>query len=257
MQAHIDPDLRLALQRGLIGWYVANGRDLPWRQTTDPYAILVSEILLQQTQVATVLPVYQAVLERWPTFADLAAAPLEEVKTVTDPLGYHIRGEWLHRIATIAPAELGGRLPDTLDGLLALPGIGRYTAGAILSFAFQQDAPIVDTNVDRLLTRLFDLHAGRPTPTVREKRLWALAAALIPPGHGYLLNQALMDFGAQVCPPYKPLCLLCPLRPHCQWWNPRPGGGVSYTEDSSTKDTKEQEGTVHSASAGADGLPNT
>src|SRR5437899_505455 len=131
MHAQMDPDLRLALQRGLIGWYVATGRDLPWRRTTDPYAVLVSEILLQQTQVATVIPVYEALLARWPSFAALAAAPLDEVKAVTDPLGYHVRGAWLHRIAGIVTHELGGRLPDTLAGLLALPGIGRYTAGAV------------------------------------------------------------------------------------------------------------------------------
>jgi A/G-specific adenine glycosylase len=142
-----------------------------------------------------------------------------------------VRGEWLHRIATLVTIELGGQLPDTLDGLLALPGIGRYTAGAILSFAFQQDAPIVDTNVHRLLGRLFDLHAGRPPQALLEKRLWALAAALIPPGHGYLFNQALMDFGAQVCVPIKPMCLLCPLRPHCQQWTPLPEGGVTYIEE--------------------------
>lgn len=231
MRADIDPDLRLALQRGLISWYVATGRDLPWRRTTDPYAILVSEILLQQTQVATALPVYEVVLARWPTFAALAAAPLEAVKEVTDPLGYHVRGEWLHRIATIVTTERDGRLPDTLEGLLALPGIGRYTAGAILSFAFQQDAPIVDTNVHRLIGRLFDLHAARPAPATLEKQLWALAAALIPPGHGYLFNQALMDFGAQVCTPFKPVCLFCPLRAHCQWWTPRADGGVRFVAE--------------------------
>jgi A/G-specific adenine glycosylase len=231
LRARIDPDLLRAIQGGLLSWYVAHGRDLPWRSTQDPYAILVSEILLQQTQVVSARPVYEEVLRRWPTFAALAAAPLDEVKAVTDPLGYHVRGEWLHRIATIVTTELGGRLPDTLDGLLALPGIGRYTAGAILSFAFQQDAPIVDTNVHRLLGRLFDLHAGRPPQTLLEKRLWALAAALIPPGHGYLFNQALMDFGAQVCVPIKPMCLLCPLRPHCQQWNPVPEGGVTYIEE--------------------------
>jgi A/G-specific adenine glycosylase len=228
MRALIDPDLRLALQRGLLGWYIANGRDLPWRRTTDPYAVLVSEILLQQTQVATVLPVYEAFLARWPSFAALAAAPLDEVKAITDPLGYHVRGEWLHRIAGIVTEKLDGQLPDTLEGLLALPGIGRYTAGAVLSFAFQKDAPIVDTNVDRLVGRLFDLHAGRPPANLRQKRLWALAEALIPEGHGYLFNQALMDFGAQICTAYNPTCLFCPLRAHCQWWNPRPEGGVTY-----------------------------
>src|SRR5215212_9880160 len=162
LRAVIDPDLLRNLQQGLISWYIAHGRDLPWRRTQDPYAVLVSEILLQQTQVVSALPVYEEVLQRWPTFAALAAAPVDEVKAVTDPLGYHIRGEWLHRIATLVVTELDGQLPDTLEGLLALPGIGRYTAGAILSFAFQQDAPIVDTNVHRLLGRLFDLHTGRP-----------------------------------------------------------------------------------------------
>src|SRR4051794_40449710 len=110
LRAVIDPDLLRGLQQGLISWYIAQGRDLPWRKTQDPYAILVSEILLQQTQVATALPVYAEVLRRWPTFAALAAAPLDEVKAVTDPLGYHIRGEWLHRIAGIVTEELDGRL---------------------------------------------------------------------------------------------------------------------------------------------------
>ena len=230
MRAEIEPALRRALQQGLLAWYVAHHRDLPWRKTQDPYAILVSEILLQQTQVASVLPVYEDVLRRWPTFAALAAAPLDEVRAVTDPLGYHVRGEWLHHIAAIVVTELGGRLPDTLEGLLALPGIGRYTAGAILSFAFQQDAPIVDTNVHRLLARLFDLHRGRPSAALLDKHLWALAEALIPPGHGYLFNQALMDFGAQVCTPFRPMCLFCPLRAHCQVWNPLPDGGVRYID---------------------------
>src|SRR5215203_2341672 len=115
LRAHIDPGLLRGIQQGLLSWYVAHGRDLPWRKTQDPYAILVSEILLQQTQVATALPVYEEVLRRWPTFAALAAAPVEEVKAVTDPLGYHIRGEWLHRIAGIVTHELDGRLPDTLE----------------------------------------------------------------------------------------------------------------------------------------------
>src|SRR5689334_5439448 len=106
-RAVIDPDLLRSLQQGLISWYIAHGRDLPWRRTQDPYAILVSEILLQQTQVVTALPIYEEVLRRWPTFAALAAAPVDEVKAVTDPLGYHIRGEWLHRIATIVVGELG------------------------------------------------------------------------------------------------------------------------------------------------------
>ncbi len=221
MRAVIEPGVLEFFQRELLAWYEAEGRDLPWRRTEDPYAILVSEIMLQQTQVRTVLPYYERFLERFPSLEALAAAPLDEVKAITDPLGYKVRGERLKRIAETAVERYGGALPDREEDLLALPGIGRYTAGAVRSFAFRQDAPILDTNVLRLLVRLF----APPTEgggAALLRRLWALAEAVIPSGKGYVFNQALMDFGAQVCTARRPICLFCPLRPICGRWEPRP-----------------------------------
>src|SRR5690349_6974074 len=219
VRAAIEPGVLEYFQHELLAWYEAEGRDLPWRRTEDPYAILVSEIMLQQTQVRTVLPYYERFLDRFPSLQALAAAPLDEVKAITDPLGYKARGERLKRIAETAVERYGGALPDSEADLLALPGIGRYTAGAVRSFAFRQDAPILDTNVLRLLVRLYAPPAeGRGAALLR--RLWALAEAVIPPGQGYVINQALMDFGAQVCTARRPICLFCPLRPICARWNP-------------------------------------
>jgi A/G-specific adenine glycosylase len=227
VRAEIDPGILNSFQDALLDWYAAEGRDLPWRHTADPYAILVSEIMLQQTQVRTVLPYYTRFLERFPDLRSLAAAPLDEVKAITDPLGYKVRGERLKRIAETAVERYDARLPDSEEDLLKLPGIGRYTAGAVRSFAFGQDAPILDTNVLRLLLRLFDPpREGGPAALLR--RLWALAAAIIPAGKGYDFNQALMDFGAQVCTARRPLCLFCPLRPLCARWSPPPA--VSYQQ---------------------------
>jgi A/G-specific adenine glycosylase len=225
VRANIDPEVLATFQRQLLDWYAAEGRDLPWRRTEDPYAILVSEIMLQQTQVRTVVPYYTRFLERFPDLQALAAAPLEEVKEITDPLGYKVRGERLKRIAETAVERYNARLPHSEEELLALPGIGRYTAGAVRSFAFRQDAPILDTNVLRILVRVFaPPRDGGPAALLR--RLWALAAAVIPDGQGYVFNQALMDFGAQVCTARRPICLFCPLRPVCGRWNPAPA--VTY-----------------------------
>jgi A/G-specific adenine glycosylase len=183
VRAVIEPAVLTTFQQELLAWYAAEGRDLPWRRTSDPYAILVSEIMLQQTQVRTVVPYYERFLARFPTLAALAAAPLAEVKAITDPLGYKVRGERLKRIAETAMERYGGTLPRSEEELLALPGIGRYTAGAIRSFAFREDAPILDTNVLRLLVRVFaPPRAGGGAALLR--RLWALAEAVIPPGQG-------------------------------------------------------------------------
>lgn len=226
VRAVIDAELLATFQRELLNWYAAEGRDLPWRKTDDPYAILVSEIMLQQTQVRTVLPFYQQFLERFPSLQALAEAPLPEVKAITDPLGYKVRGERLKLIAETAMERYGGSLPQSEEELLELPGIGRYTAGAVRSFAFGQDAPILDTNVLRVLVRVFaPPREGGPAALLR--RLWALAAAVIPAGKGYVFNQALMDFGAQVCTARRPTCLFCPLRPICGRWNPVPDA-VTY-----------------------------
>jgi A/G-specific adenine glycosylase len=201
-----------AFQRRLIAWYRVHQRRLPWRETRDPYKILVSEIMLQQTQVERVVPKYEQFLRRYPTLKALASARNAELRRVWYPLGYNIRPMRLRQIARRALKEHGGRIPDTYDGLLAMDGIGRYTAGAVLSFAFNRDAPIVDTNVARLLSRFF----GSGKTPLGSKRLWALAEAVIPAGQGYVINQAMMDFGATVCTARAPGCGGCVLQRHCR-----------------------------------------
>ncbi len=195
-------------QQRLMQWYVHHGRDLPWRHTRDPYCILVSEMMLHQTQVNRVIPKYQEWLAVYPSFEALAAAPLEEVKQLWRPLGYNFRPERLHKIAAYVVHELDGNLPDTLEQLIALPGVGRYTAGAILSFAFHQDVPIVDTNVRRSIQRVFGVH-GDPIRAPARKEIWCLAEALIPHGQAFIFNQALIDFGAVICTARNPACSRC------------------------------------------------
>ena len=205
---------RRSFARRVLDWYAANGRDLPWRRTRDPYAILVSEVLSHQTQISRVVPVYERLLRRYPTVTAMASAPLADVKAITDPLGYKIRGRWLHAAALRVADGPGGAFPGTLDELLRLPGIGRYTAGAVMNFAHHRDAPVLDTNVARLLRRYFGI--SEP-PRARTRELWSLAAAVIPRGKGYLINQALMDLGALVCRARNPRCASCPLRRTCKW----------------------------------------
>ena len=214
-----------AFQRRLLAWYRVHQRKLPWRETRDPYKILVSEIMLQQTQVERVVPKYHEFLLRYPTIEALAKARTAELRRVWYPLGYNVRPLRLRRIAQRTVREHDGRIPDSYDGLLAMDGIGRYTAGAVLSFAFKKDAPIVDTNVARLLSRYFGTKGrskqGR-TPGLRrgaagtQRRLWQLAQAVIPAGKGHLINQAMMDFGATVCTARAPKCPTCVLRRTCR-----------------------------------------
>jgi A/G-specific adenine glycosylase len=203
-----------AFQRRLLAWYAEHGRDLPWRRTRDPYRVLVSEIMLQQTQVDRVIPKYHEFLGRYPTIDALAEAEATEVRQLWYPLGYNARPFRLHQIAREAVARYGSRLPDTVERLRALPGIGRYTAGAILSFAYGQDVAVLDTNVRRVLTRVF-LGPRRTRRLRGDKTLWELAARLVPRGAGYDFNQALMDFGATWCTARRPRCRPCPLRPLC------------------------------------------
>ena len=204
-----------AFQRELLAWYATHRRRLPWRATHDPYRILVSEIMLQQTQVDRVVPKYHEFLARYPTLETLATARTTELRRLWYPLGYNVRPLRLRQIAQRAVREFGGRIPDTYEGLLAMDGVGRYTAGAVLSFAFKRDAPIVDTNVARLLSRYFGLKGPvRQGPT--QRRLWRVAAAVIPPGKGYLINQAMMDFGAMICTARAPKCPSCALRRACR-----------------------------------------
>lgn len=197
----------------LLKWYREYGRDLPWRRTSDPYRILVSEVMLQQTQVDRVIPKYHEFLERYPDFSALAEAPVEQVRETWYPLGYNIRPHRLHSIACETVSRYGGRLPNDAEQLLSFKGIGRYTVGAIRSFAFNEDAPILDTNVMRVLHRVF-LATGNPK--AQKAVLWELSEALIPKGKGYDFNQALMDFGAMVCTARNPSCLLCPMKSFCK-----------------------------------------
>jgi A/G-specific adenine glycosylase len=203
----------------LVRWFRRHGRDLPWRRTRDPYAVMVSELMLQQTQVATVLPFYARWLARFPTFTALAAAEEGAVLAVWQGLGYYARARHLHRAARQVVERHGGALPADLQAIRALPGAGRYTAGAIASFAFDLPAAIVDGNIARVLSRLLDLR--EPIDSARgSARLWATAEALVPRRGARVFNSALMELGALLCTPRQPQCLLCPVRAHCAAENP-------------------------------------
>jgi len=208
----------------VLAWYAAHGRDLPWRKTRDPYAILVSEILSHQTQISRVVPVYEAILERYPTAEAMASAPVEAVKAITDPLGYKIRGRWLHGAALQVADRFGGVVPQTLPELQQLPGIGRYTAGAVMSFAHQRDAPVLDTNVARLLFRVF-VGKGDPKSHAMKRHLWTVSESLVPSRDVFDFNQALMDLGAMVCVARNPKCPICPMSKGCRAFPFRLGPG--------------------------------
>jgi len=209
------PGERQRFRRTLLAWYRRHGRDLPWRRTRDPYRILVSEIMLQQTQVDRVLPKYEEWLAKYPTFEALAAAPLADVTRTWYPLGYNIRPRRLHDIAREAVARHGGELPSDEQTLRSFKGIGAYTAGAVLSFAFGRRAPILDTNVARVLFRVF-AGRGNPRSHATKRHLWRVSRAVLPHRHMFDFNQALMDFGATVCVARRPRCLVCPLARACR-----------------------------------------
>jgi A/G-specific adenine glycosylase len=194
-------------RRKLLRWYDAHARTLPWRQTRDPYKIWVSEIMLQQTRVAAVLAHYREFLKRFPTIAALAAAREEQVLAAWSGLGYYRRARMLHRAAQEIVAS-GGKMPRSLEGLRALPGVGRYTAAAIASIAFGIPAAVVDGNVERVLGRLH----GKP---LRNGKVWEAAEALLDPKRSGDFNQAMMELGATVCLPDKPDCARCPLHSMC------------------------------------------
>jgi A/G-specific adenine glycosylase len=208
------PDRRRFRQR-LLTWYARHGRDLPWRKTDDPYHILVSEIMLQQTQVDRVLPKYEEWLRKYPSFDALAAAPEQEVTDTWYPLGYNVRPRRLQTIAREAVANYGGELPSDEATLLSFKGIGAYTAGAIRSFAFRERAAILDTNVARVLFRVF-VGRGDPKAHAMKRHLWKLSETLMPTRHVFDFNQALMDFGAMVCVARNPKCLVCPMSTNCR-----------------------------------------
>lgn len=203
------------IQQRLLRWFKKNRRDLPWRKTLDPYTIWVSEIMLQQTQVATVISYYQKFLRSFPTLCHLAIADLSKLLKVWEGLGYYSRARNLHKASRIVLNHFHGKIPDTLQGLLSLPGIGRSTAGAILSIAYNKETPILDGNVKRALSRLFAV-SSHPVRGKTESFLWHLSESLIPKGSANSFNQALMDFGSMICTPKDPQCPHCPLRNLCQ-----------------------------------------
>jgi A/G-specific adenine glycosylase len=207
---------RRRFRRRLLEWYRHNGRDLPWRQTSDPYHILVSEVMLQQTQVDRVLPKYGEWLTKYPTLTDLAAADETDVSQTWRPLGYNVRPRRLHAIARESVAKYGGTLPSDDATLLSFKGIGAYTAGAVRSFAFGQRAAILDTNVARVLFRVF-VAAGDPKSHAMKKHLWAVSEVLVPQRQVFDFNQALMDFGATVCMARNPRCVACPMSKDCAY----------------------------------------
>ena len=195
----------------LLAWFERERRDLPWRRTRDPWEVLVSELMLQQTQVARVLPRYAAFLERWPTPAACAAASVGEVVTAWEGLGYNRRAVNLHRCASRVVEEHGGRLPEDLADLLALPGIGPYTARAVLAFAHEADhVGVLDVNAARVHARW----AGRP---LRPKEAQTAADGAVPPGEGWAWNQAILDLGATICTSRSPSCDRCPVGQGCAW----------------------------------------
>jgi A/G-specific adenine glycosylase len=203
-----------AFRRSLLRWYRKNGRDLPWRRTADPYAILVSEFMLHQTQVSTVVPYYNEWLRRFPDFAALAAAPDNDVLHAWQGLGYYRRARNLHAIAKVVQDRHDGILPRDPAAIREFPGIGRYTANAIATFAFDQSVPVVETNITRLLARVFNYTKPVDSAAGRDA-IWRIAAAIVPTTGARIYNSALMDLAALVCRT-RPKCQICPVRKFCR-----------------------------------------
>jgi A/G-specific adenine glycosylase len=208
-----------SFRRSLLNWYRKNARDLPWRGTSDPYAILVSEFMLQQTQVATVIPYFKEWLHRFPDFPALAAASENDVLHAWQGLGYYSRARNLRTTAIAVVEKHAGIFPKDLASIQELPGIGRYTANAIATFAFDQSVPIVEANIARVLSRIFDLQTPINTSAGREQ-VWSAASQLLPPRNARQHNSALMELGALVCGA-RPKCEICPVKIFCRATDPR------------------------------------
>lgn len=210
----MDAAQKRRLRSAVLGWYDKHGRKLPWRESADPYRIWLSEIMLQQTTVAAVVPYFERFVSRFPDVNSLAAAPVDDVLKLWEGLGYYSRARNLHKAAQILVADYAGQFPTDVGELQLLPGIGRYTAGAIASFAFDQPAAIVEANTERLYARLLALQADVRS-TASQKLLWQFAEDLVPTKRPGDFNQALMDIGAKICRPQDPCCDQCPLINSC------------------------------------------
>lgn len=206
---------QLDIATPLLNWYGKCARELPWRGTNDPYKVWISEIMLQQTRVDTVIPYFNHWMNRFPTITDLAQASLQDVLNAWEGLGYYSRARNLHKAAQIIEADFGGILPDDIHNLKKLPGIGKYTAGAIASISFGKAEPALDGNIRRVLARIFGINEPVRSPA-GERRLWELAATYLPADKAGDYNQALMDLGALICTPRNPQCSVCPVKHLCQ-----------------------------------------
>jgi A/G-specific adenine glycosylase len=210
-----EPTEREAVRSALLEWYDRHRRDLPWRDIEDPYRTWVAEMMLQQTQVATVIDYYHRWMERFPDVESVARADIDEILELWQGLGYYRRARFVHRSARMVVDEYDGDFPSTVDGLETLIGVGPYTAGAIASIAFDRPVPLVDGNVERVLSRLRAI-TGDPKSSENQSTYWRLAADLVDPERPGDFNQAMMELGATVCTPQNPSCLICPVREHCQ-----------------------------------------
>lgn len=213
--APLDAEWKRSFRRRLLAWYAKHARDLPWRRSRDPYRVWVSEVMLQQTQVDTVRPYFERFMAAFPDVAALAKADEQDVLRLWEGLGYYRRARSLHAAAKQVVADHAGQMPGDVATLLTLAGIGRYTAGAIVSIAYDKPAPILEANTIRLLTRLI-AYDGEPTSTAGQKRLWAVAEELLPTKGCSTFNQALMELGALVCTPTTPRCEACPVEQLCR-----------------------------------------
>jgi A/G-specific adenine glycosylase len=209
-----------AFHRSLLRWFRRHGRDLPWRCTRDPYAILVSELMLQQTQISTVIPYYNEWFRRFPNFASLARASESDVLHAWQGLGYYGRARNLHATARTVVDRYRGRFPRSVEQMQQLPGIGKYTAHAVAGFAFDQSVPIVESNTARVFTRLFEFRESIDSDPGRQT-LWQYAARLVPKSNASIYNSALIDLGALVCVARQPKCGICPVKTFCRAKNPQ------------------------------------
>ncbi len=223
------------MREALISAYREHGRDLPWRNTRDPWRVLVSEVMLQQIQVVRAIPFYERFLERFPTVEALALAPVADAIRAWGDLGRYRRVVNLHRSARIIVEEHGGKVPSDPASLIKLPGVGPYTAGAVACFAFEKDVAFLDTNMRRVLHRIF-VGPDVPNPTATDRELLDVAGRLVPPGGGWEWNQALMEFGATRCSARRPACDDCPVRAQCRA-RPRLGSALAALPRGSRKES--------------------